>query len=99
VVVPIQSVVDRGEDDQEKKKYVLLADKDKVRQVEVKTGISDATHVVVTSGIKAGDQVITGPFRTLKTLKDDDRIVVTKETTGSSKTKKKTKDDEDEEEK
>lgn len=99
VVVPIQSVVDRGEDDQEKKKYVLLADKDKVKQVEVKTGISDATHVVVASGIKAGDQVITGPFRTLKTLKDGEKIVVTKETKGSSKKKKNSKDDEDEDEK
>jgi len=99
VVVPIQSVVDRGEDEANKKKYVLLANDGKVEQVEVRTGISDATHVVVTSGIKTGDPVITGPFRTLKTLKDGDTVVVTQESNESSKNKKndgKTKNDEEE---
>lgn len=104
-VVPIQSVVERvpgakrndDDDDKPKKKYVLLAQDDKVKQVEVMTGISDATHVVVLSGVKAGDPVITGPFRTLKELADGDGIVVTKETKKSSK--KKDKDDEDEDDK
>jgi len=100
-VVPIQAVVERvpgakkgdqDDDDKPKKKYVLLADKDKVRQVEVTTGISDATHVVVLSGVKAGDPVITGPFRTLRDLEDGEKIVVTKETRKSSK--KKNEDDE-----
>ena len=100
-VVPIQAVVERvpgaKSDDQDddvrpKKKYVLLALNEKVKQAEVTTGISDATHVVVLSGIKAGDPVITGPFRTLRDLDDEDRIVVTKETKKSSK--KKAKDDE-----
>jgi HlyD family secretion protein len=100
-VVPIQAVVERvpgakagddDDDDKPKKKYVLLADKDKVKQVEVTTGISDATHVVVLSGAKPGDPVITGPFRTLRDLDDGEKIVVTKETKKSSK--KKDKDDE-----
>lgn len=101
-VVPIQAVVERvpgakaGDDDEDKpkKKYVLLAGKDKVRQVEVLTGISDATHVVVMSGVKPGDPVITGPFRTLRDLEDGEKIVVTKETKKSSK--KKDEDDKDE---
>lgn len=104
VVVPIQSVVERvpgakGNDDEDddapKKKYVLLAAGETVKQVEVTTGISDATHVVIASGVKAGDPVITGPFRTLRDLEDGDTIVVTKETSKSSKSK--TKSDEDEE--
>jgi HlyD family secretion protein len=93
VAVPIQSVVERpvkeGDEDSPKKKYVLLAAGDKVKQVEVTTGISDATHVAVLSGIKAGDKVITGPFRTLKKLKDGAAIQETKE-------EKKTSKDEDE---
>ena len=45
----------------------------------VTTGISDATHVAVLSGLKTGQQVVTGPIRTLKKLKDGDAVEVTKE--------------------
>jgi HlyD family secretion protein len=97
VTVPIQSVVERvpgekagvSDEDKPMKKYVFLVDKDKAKQVEVTTGISDATHVTVLSGIKAGDEVITGPFRTLKKLNNEDAIYVTREE------KKKSKDEEE----
>ncbi len=97
VAVPIQSVVERvpgassdeDDDDKPKKKYVFLAADGKAKQVEVQTGISDATHVVITAGVKVGDRVITGPFRTLKKLKDGAAINETKE-------EKKTSKDEDE---
>lgn len=90
VAVPIQSVVERvpgakkGEEDSTdenlpKKKYVFIVKDGKVRQVEVQTGISDATHVALTSGIKANDMIVTGPFRTLKKLHDGDAVEVTKE--------------------
>jgi len=92
VAVPIQSVVERvpnakkGEEDSSddskpKKKYVFVlnAKSDAVKMVEVKTGISDATHVAITSGLKAGDKVVTGPFRTLKKLHDGDAVHVEKE--------------------
>ena len=52
--------------------------------VEVTTGISDATHVSVVSGVKLGDQVITGPFRTLKKISDGDAVLITKEETKKS---------------
>ena len=87
--VPIQSVVERavkeGDDDSPKKKYVLLAANGKVKQVEVTTGISDATHVAILSGVKNGDRIITGPFRTLKKLKDGAAIEETKEEKKASK--------------
>jgi HlyD family secretion protein len=35
----------------------------------VKTGLSDETSVVVLEGLKEGDVVVTGPYRTIKTLK------------------------------
>ncbi|HEX7151805.1 MAG TPA: efflux RND transporter periplasmic adaptor subunit [Thermoanaerobaculia bacterium] len=99
VAVPIQCVVERAENEDEeedsdapKKKYVFLARDGKTDMIEVKTGISDATHVAVTSGLKAGDPVITGPFRLLKGLKDGEAIVVTKE----EKSKPTSKDDEKE---
>jgi HlyD family secretion protein len=91
--VPIQSVVERvppalaksksGTEDEDenapKSKYVFVVKDGKVKMTEVKTGVSDSTHVVLTSGVTAKDQVVTGPFRTLKKLKDGDSVEVTKE--------------------
>ena len=91
--VPIQSVVERvppslaksksGTNDEDenapKLKYVFLLKDDKVKMTEVKTGVSDATHVALVSGVTANAKVVTGPFRTLKKLKDGDSVEVTKE--------------------
>jgi HlyD family secretion protein len=88
LAVPIQSVVERvpgaKKDEEEdsnaaKKKYVFVVKDGKVKQTEVTTGISDATHVAITSGVKAGDKVVTGPFRLLKKLHDGDPVEVVKE--------------------
>jgi HlyD family secretion protein len=93
--LPIQSVVERvppsiskkkGSDEEDdenlpKKKYVFVVKDGKAKMTEVTTGISDSTHVSVISGVKNGDQVITGPFRTLKKLSDGDAVQVTKEET------------------
>lgn len=88
VAVPIQSVVERvpgakdpeaDAGDQPKKKYALVVKDGKARQTEVTTGISDATHVAILAGVRAGEEVVTGPFRTLKKLKDGADVVVTRE--------------------
>lgn len=88
VSVPIQAVVERvpgatdeeeEDDDAKKEKFVFLARDGKADMTPVKTGISDATHVAIVSGIKAGDPVVTGPFRTLRSLKDDAAVEVVKE--------------------
>jgi HlyD family secretion protein len=82
LAVPIQAVVERepldAKDDANAKeiKVVFVVTGNKVRQQPVYTGISDETHVELTSGVKAGDQVVTGPYRTLKELKDGDVISV-----------------------
>jgi HlyD family secretion protein len=91
--VPIQSVVERvppslaksktGTDDEDanapKSKYVFIVKDGKVKMTEVKTGVSDTTHVALVSGVSKNDQIVTGPFRTLKKLKDGDSVEVTKE--------------------
>jgi HlyD family secretion protein len=88
VSVPIQSVIERvpglkrgdeEDEDAKKKKYVFLTREGKAKMVEVRTGISDATHVVIVSGVRDGDPVITGPFRTLRKLFDGDAVTVTEE--------------------
>ncbi|GAB2967042.1 efflux RND transporter periplasmic adaptor subunit [Hymenobacter coalescens] len=43
----------------------------------VKTGISDFDHIEILSGVKAGEEIVSGPFRAVsKTLKDGALVVV-----------------------
>jgi HlyD family secretion protein len=90
LVVPIQAVVERsgetaggkdkdngsggGKDDEVKAVYVI--ENGKARQQRVETGISDETHVELLSGVKPGQQVVTGPYRTLRDLKDGDAVQI-----------------------
>ncbi|HYF33477.1 MAG TPA: efflux RND transporter periplasmic adaptor subunit [Chitinophagaceae bacterium] len=64
-------------DDLEEVVYVLQPDS-KVKKVVVKTDIQDINHIEITSGLKEGDEVVTGPYTTVsKTLKDGTRVKVT----------------------
>ena len=51
-------------------KGVYLLQNNRAKFVEVTTGITGESDIEITSGVKAGDEVITGPSRVLKTLKD-----------------------------
>jgi len=56
-------------------RVVFVRDGDKVRQVAVETGIADTSHMEVTSGIKGGDEVVSGSFSVItRTLKDGSAI-------------------------
>jgi HlyD family secretion protein len=48
----------------------------KAHQRAVDTGISDETHVEIVSGVQPGEQVITGPYRALRDLKDGDAVEI-----------------------
>jgi HlyD family secretion protein len=96
IAVPIQSVVERvpgaKKDEDEidsapKRKYVFVVKDGKVKQTEVTTGISDATHITIKTGLKTGDSLVTGPFRTIKGLHDGDPVEVTKEKKTSTEAK------------
>jgi len=89
--VPIQSVVERvpgakKDEDEEnentpKRKYVFTVQNGKAKMIEVTTGISDATHVAIVNGLKSGQSVVTGPFRTLKKIHDGDAVQIVQEET------------------
>lgn len=91
VAVPIQSVVERVppvpgakktdtvDENAPKKKYVFVVKDGTAKMTEVTTGISDTTHVAIASGLKPGQQIVTGPFRILKSLKDGAKVEPTKE--------------------
>jgi HlyD family secretion protein len=51
-------------------KGVYLIEGNKVRFIEVTTGITGEADIEVTSGVKAGMEIVRGPSRVLKTLKD-----------------------------
>ncbi len=57
---------------------VYILDGNKAKFVEVQTGIIGESDRQITSGLKEGDEVITGPSRVLNTLKDD--TIVKKQT-------------------
>lgn len=71
----IQNSVPNAPSDKPKPiKGVYVLDGNKVKFVEVTTGISGDSDIQITSGLNEGDEVITGPSKNLKTLKDGDAV-------------------------
>jgi HlyD family secretion protein len=60
----------QGEKVKEQKGVYILDKANKVKFVEVVTGITGESDIEITSGLQAGSEVVTGPSRVLKTLKD-----------------------------
>ena len=57
--------------------YVFVVKDGVARLQKVKTGIQDNTFIQITDGLKAGNEVISGPYRAVsKSLKDGDKIKV-----------------------
>lgn len=61
------------------RKVVFVVEDSKARIVEVETGISDDTHVVVKSGLSGNELVVVGPYRTVSRLLEDGMEVKVKE--------------------
>ncbi len=59
-----------GEKPKEQKGVYILDKNNKVKFVEVTTGITGESDIEITSGLSAGAEVVTGPSRVLKTLRD-----------------------------
>ena len=43
---------------------------------EVNTGITGATDIEVLSGLKEGDQIVTGSYQVIRTIRNDAKIKV-----------------------
>ncbi|MCY4779696.1 efflux RND transporter periplasmic adaptor subunit [Sphingobacterium sp. UT-1RO-CII-1] len=80
LTVPIQAVTIRTGDseqvaDENIKEYVFLLDGETVKMTEVTTGIQDDSFILIKSGLKSGDEIVSRPFNAVsKTLKDGDRV-------------------------
>lgn len=103
LVVPIQAVVQReareaekpeGED--EEVSVVFVAENGKAVRRQVRTGISNETHVEILGGLEAGDKVVTGPYRSLRDLEGGESLrITTPEEDRKDKNKDKDKDRDD----
>jgi HlyD family secretion protein len=87
VTVPIQAVQTRDLDASGKEvehkeggtegreaSVVYLLEGGKARHREVKVGIQDELNAEITEGLKAGDEVVVGPYKDLRKLKDGQKI-------------------------
>ena len=57
--------------------YVIETDKGgklRAKFVPVTTGITGATDIEVLSGLKEGQEIVTGPFKTLRVLKSNSLV-------------------------
>lgn len=67
-------------------RVVFVRSGDTVKQVSVETGIGDTSHTEIKSGLKAGDEVVTGSFSVItRTLKDGSAIRIEQSKTGAAK--------------
>jgi HlyD family secretion protein len=55
-------------------KGVYILQNNKVKFVEVTTGITGESDIQILSGVQEGMEIVTGPSRVLKTLKDDMKV-------------------------
>ena len=60
----------------EEKEGVFLISKGQARFKPVKTGITGETDIEVVDGLAPGDEIVTGSYKTLRTLKDKARIKI-----------------------
>jgi HlyD family secretion protein len=95
LVAPIQAVVERDVKDKETDVVFVIEDGKAVQRV-VKTGISDETQVEIVSGLKPGDKVVTGPYRSLRDLNGDDAVKVTDQKQEERTRRQKAKEKKDE---
>lgn len=77
--------VDASKEEDEKREEiegVFRLNGDKVEFVKVTTGITGDTEIEILSGLKEGDEIVTGSYRTLRTLGDGDAVKAEKKERG-----------------
>ncbi|MCA1779145.1 MAG: efflux RND transporter periplasmic adaptor subunit, partial [Xanthomonadaceae bacterium] len=83
LALPIQAVQyddnsnsnnNRNNDNAEEQSFVFVDDNGTARRRAVRTGLSSDSHIEILEGLEVGDPVVTGPFRTLRSLRDGDSV-------------------------
>jgi HlyD family secretion protein len=60
-----------------------------VKFVNVQTGLTGETSIEIVGGVTPGDQIVIGPFKALREIKDGEKVKVEKEGAGDKKDEKK----------
>lgn len=80
VSVPLQSVVLRRDDENERMVVYVLKEDNTVQAVEVETGVNDQQYIQIRSGLKGGERIVSGPYKRLTSeLKDGMKVRPEKE--------------------
>jgi HlyD family secretion protein len=58
---------------------VYLVNKGKLDFAKVETGIAGELMIEVKTGVKPGEEIVTGPFKTLRQIKEGDRVIIENE--------------------
>jgi HlyD family secretion protein len=90
LAIPIQALVVRekpgkGPGKPQDEEGVFLVDGEKAKFVPVKTGLSGDSSIEIVIGLKPGQQIISGPFRALREIKDGAKVKEQKEKSGKEK--------------
>lgn len=60
-------------------RVVFVKNGDVVKLIKVETGVQDTTHIEIKSGLKAGEEIVSGSFGVItRTLKDDMKVMIDK---------------------
>jgi len=76
IAVPVQAIKyeDAEERDQVGKSSLFIVKDGKVAKRTVETDVADDSYITITKGVAVGERVVTGPGRTLRFLKDGERV-------------------------
>jgi HlyD family secretion protein len=61
---------------------VYLVKNGKLDFAKVETGIAGELMIEVKNGVKSGDEIVTGPFKTLRQVKEGDKVIIENEKPG-----------------
>jgi HlyD family secretion protein len=79
IAIPIQAIqVEEDLSAGKSERHVFVLRGSRAARVAVEVGLSDDTYQEIKAGLADTDEVITGPDRVLRALKDGDRVVIRK---------------------
>lgn len=80
LAVPLQAVLyEAAEEGEDEQPYLFVVEDGKAVKRKVKTGLSSDSHLEIVEGVEAGERVVIGPFRTLRSLADGERVTAENE--------------------
>lgn len=96
VAIPIQALVVRekpgsaaGAKTPQEEEGVYLVKDDKVQFAPVTTGLAGDSNIEIVKGLSEGQQIVTGPFRAMRELKEGSKVREQKEEKGKDGDKEK----------